>query len=165
MQPHADILDQRRITGRSVRSIGAAARRHRGSADRLQYQLPAFATGMGLCQHRRRHGCRGQFGKEAIPLPSRAGKINPVANDTESQVPQAPKPEPKKQVKVPDEDAIPLKSRLAKKQPRPEAPQRYRSAEPPRQSGVQPGCASRGFSYLRKAWVWRRRCWRQQRVR
>jgi protein TonB len=67
---------------------------------------------------------------KTIPLPSRAGKINPVANDTESQVPQAPKPEPKKQVKVPDEDAIPLKSRLAKKQPRPEAPQRYRPEAP-----------------------------------
>lgn len=67
---------------------------------------------------------------KTIPLPSRAGKINPVANDTDSQVPQAPKPEPKKQVKIPDEDAIPLKSRLAKKQPRPEAPQRYHSEAP-----------------------------------
>jgi TonB family protein len=63
---------------------------------------------------------------KTIPLPSRAGIKNPVANDTESQVPQAPKLEPKKQIKVPDEDAIPLKSRLAKNQPRPEAPQRYR---------------------------------------
>jgi TonB family protein len=68
---------------------------------------------------------------KTIPLPSRAGKINPVANDTESQVPQAPKPEPKKQAKLPDEDAIPLKSRLAKKQPRPEAPQRYRPEPAP----------------------------------
>lgn len=67
---------------------------------------------------------------KTIPLPSRAGIVNPVANDTESQVPQAPKPEPKKQAKVPDEDAIPLKSRLAKKQPRPEAPQRYRPQPP-----------------------------------
>lgn len=67
---------------------------------------------------------------KTIPLPSRAGKINPVANDTDSQVPQAPKPEPKKQVKLPDENAIPLKSRLAKKQPRPEAPQRYHSEAP-----------------------------------
>jgi len=66
---------------------------------------------------------------KTIPLPSRAGKVNPVANDTESQVPQAPKPEPKKQVKVP-EDAVPIPSRLAKKQPKPEAPQRYRP-EPP----------------------------------
>ena len=32
---------------------------------------------------------------KTIPLPSRAGIVNPVANDTESQVPQAPKPEPK----------------------------------------------------------------------
>ena len=62
---------------------------------------------------------------KTIPLPSRAGQINPVANDTESQVPQAPQPEPKKQVKVPDEDAIPLKSRLAKKQPKPEVSQKW----------------------------------------
>ena len=51
---------------------------------------------------------------------------NPVANDTESQVPQAPKPEPKKQVKAPEENAIPLKSRTAKKQPQQQAEQRYR---------------------------------------
>lgn len=62
---------------------------------------------------------------KTIPLPARAGQINPVANDTESQVPQEPKVEPKKQVKVPDEDAIPLKSRLAKKQPKPEASQKW----------------------------------------
>jgi protein TonB len=67
---------------------------------------------------------------KTIPLPSRAGIKNPVANDTESQVPQAPKPEPKKQVKVPDEDAVPLKSRFAKKQPRPEALQRFRPQQP-----------------------------------
>src|ERR1700735_1069824 len=71
---------------------------------------------------------------KTIPLPSRAGKVNPVANDTESQVPQAPKPEPKKEIKVPD-NAIPLKSRLAKKQPRPQALQRYRP-EPPVQNQV-----------------------------
>lgn len=64
---------------------------------------------------------------KSIPLPSRAGRINPVASDTESEVPQAsaPKPEPKKQVKVPD-NAIPLKSRLAKNQPKPEVSHVYR---------------------------------------
>lgn len=67
---------------------------------------------------------------KTIPLPSRAGHVNPVANDTESLVPQAPKPEPKKQIKVP-EKAIPLPSRLAKRQPRPEASQRYRPEPPP----------------------------------
>lgn len=62
---------------------------------------------------------------KTIPLPSRAGQINPVANDTESQVPQAPKPEPKKQVKVSDEDAVPIKSKLAKKQPKPQVSQTW----------------------------------------
>lgn len=64
---------------------------------------------------------------KTIPLPSRAGKINPVANDTESQVPQTPtpKPQPKVEVKVP-EKAIPLPSKLARKQPQPEVSHVYR---------------------------------------
>lgn len=65
-----------------------------------------------------------------IPLPSRAGPVNPVANDTESQVQQAPKPEPKKQVKEPEPKAIPMKSRVAERQPRQQAPQRYRPYPP-----------------------------------
>src|ERR1039458_6866509 len=72
---------------------------------------------------------------KSIPLPSRSGRVNPVANDTESQVQQAPKPEPKKQVKVPEEKAIPLKSRAAQKQPKQQAQQRYRS-EPLRENQV-----------------------------
>jgi protein TonB len=63
---------------------------------------------------------------KSIPLPSHSGRVNPVANDTESQVPQAAKPEPKKQVKVPDEKATPLKSRTAQKQPKQQVQQRYR---------------------------------------
>jgi len=65
----------------------------------------------------------GGFGSVAvnavpsIPLPNRGSLPNPVANDTESQVPQAPskvkvKPQPK--VKAPDPDAIPIKSRNAR---------------------------------------------------
>lgn len=66
---------------------------------------------------------------KTIPLPARAGHINPVANETESLVPQAPKPEPKKQVKAP-ENAIPIKSRFAKEQPKPQAQQHYRPQPP-----------------------------------
>ncbi|HUA22253.1 MAG TPA: TonB family protein [Bryobacteraceae bacterium] len=64
---------------------------------------------------------------KSIPLPSRAGPVNPVANDTEFQVPQPPKPEPRRQVKVPPKEAIPLPSRVPKRrpQPQPEAPERY----------------------------------------
>ncbi|HTW65025.1 MAG TPA: TonB family protein [Bryobacteraceae bacterium] len=69
---------------------------------------------------------------KTIPLPSRAGHINPVANDTESLVPQAPKPEPKRQVRQIDEKAIPLsRHRMIKPQPRQQALQRYHPEPPP----------------------------------
>jgi protein TonB len=62
---------------------------------------------------------------KSIPLPARTGQLNPVANDSESQVPQPiAKPQPRTQVAVP-EKAIPIPSRLAKKQPKPEATQHY----------------------------------------
>jgi protein TonB len=65
-----------------------------------------------------------------IPLPSRAGPVSPVANDTENQVQQPPKPEPKKQLKEPEPKAIPMKSRVIERQPKPQAPQRYRPYPP-----------------------------------
>jgi len=71
----------------------------------------------------------------SIPLPSRAGHINPVANDTEFQVPQPPKPQPRRQVKEAPEKAIPLPSRRVKRQPRPEAPETYHP-EPIQQNQV-----------------------------
>src|SRR5580698_6123178 len=130
MQQHADILDQHEsLGGPFVQSVLL----HAAIAGALILSTISF-------QHSRQvWGSANTAAGTAvainsvktIPLPSRAGKVNPVANDTESQVPQAPKPEPKKQLKVPDEDAIPLKSRLAKKQPRPEAPQRYHNEPPP----------------------------------
>jgi len=53
-----------------------------------------------------------------IPLPARTGRPNPVANDTQSQVPQAPKPAPKEQVKTPEpeETTISLKGKPAAKE-------------------------------------------------
>ncbi len=80
------------------------------------------------------HG--GRFGAVAvtpvgsIPLPNRASVPNPVANDTESQVPQAPpkpkvKPQPKPKELPPDPDAIPLKMRNSRRP----APEQNRWAE------------------------------------
>src|ERR1700687_4997600 len=64
-----------------------------------------------------------------IPLPSHPGRVNPVANSTESIVPQAPKPEPKKQLKAPEPDAIPLHARLPDKpSPHQTSPPRYPAA-------------------------------------
>jgi protein TonB len=51
-----------------------------------------------------------------IPLPPRAGPINPLANDTQSQVPAPPpdvRPQPKQEAPKDEPDAIPLKSRQA----------------------------------------------------
>ncbi len=125
MQPHADILDQRESLGapfvQSVllhAAIAAALIVSSISFEHSRQQWGSTNTGAGTAV--------AINSVKTIPLPARAGIKNPVANDTESRVPQAPKPEPKKQVKIPEEDAVPLKSRLAKKQPRPEAPQRYR---------------------------------------
>jgi protein TonB len=67
---------------------------------------------------------------KTIPLRSRVGPLNPVANDAESVVPQIPKPEPRKQVKAPEPKAIPLPSRLAKQQPKPESQQHYQAVQP-----------------------------------
>lgn len=61
-----------------------------------------------------------------IPLANRGGLENPVANDTESLVPEAPNPKakPAPKVKAPPPDAIPLRSE--------------RDLTPPRNSGSQP---------------------------
>src|SRR6266851_222859 len=56
-----------------------------------------------------------------IPMMTRSGEVNPVANDTESQAPQAPpKPKPVLKEKAPEPDAIPLRSRATPKRPSPE---------------------------------------------
>ena len=73
-----------------------------------------------------------------IPLPNRGGPVNPVANDTQSQVPTPPvpkeKPKPAPKVKALPPDAIPLKSerapakRVAEVQPQPQ-PNKFREKQ------------------------------------
>src|SRR5271154_7081665 len=125
MQEHADILDQQELLGgafvQSVLLHAAVAGALILSSISFQHSRQVWgsantAAGTAVAIN----------SVKTIPLPSRAGKINPVANDTESLVPQEskPKPEPKKQVDVP-EKAIPLPSKFSKKQPRPEASKTY----------------------------------------
>ena len=71
----------------------------------------------------------GGFGSVAvnavpsIPIPSRNTAPNPVANDTQSQVPQAPaKPKPQPKAPAPDPNAIALKGK--------KAPERKQAAPP-----------------------------------
>ena len=56
---------------------------------------------------------------KTIPLPSRPGPVNPVANDTEQLVPQKPVVQPKKQAKAEPEKAIPLLPKKRKVDTRP----------------------------------------------
>ena len=64
------------------------------------------------------HASTGSVGVNAvksIPIPRREGPVNPLANDTESVVPQAPAPvKLQKQVKAPPEKAIPIPDKLEK---------------------------------------------------
>lgn len=70
---------------------------------------------------------------ERIPLQSRQGRVNPVANDTESQIAPAPVKQPKSVAKE-DPDAIALKSRnTPKKNAAPQSPQKYSSEPRPNQ--------------------------------
>jgi protein TonB len=129
MQQHADILDQPESLGfplvQSVLLHAAVAAALIISSISFQHSRQVWGSANTSAGN-----AVAVNAVKSIPLPARAGTVNPVANDTESQVPQAPKPEPKKQARIADEDAVPLKSRLAKKQPRPEAQQRYRPQPP-----------------------------------
>ena len=61
-------------------------------------------------------GSVGITAVKQIPLPTRSGAANPLANDTESRVPQPPKPQPKV-VRAPEPEAIPLRGRKAQQRP------------------------------------------------
>lgn len=56
---------------------------------------------------------------KSIPMPGRTGPIQRVANDTKSQVPAPPKPEPKRHVAKEDPTAIALKSKRATEREKP----------------------------------------------
>jgi protein TonB len=113
MTPHADILDQpERLKGPLAGSIilhvsiAAAVLAYTwiGPGKR---ELWGDVNGGGI-------GSVAVNVVAAVPLPARSGRLNPVANDTESVVPTPPpKPKAKLAVKEPEPDAIPLKSRNA----------------------------------------------------
>jgi len=59
-------------------------------------------------------GAVGVTAVKSIPLPARTGAMNRVANDTKSQVPSPPKPEPGKTVRRDEPDAVALRTKGAK---------------------------------------------------
>ena len=118
MAGHADILDQPEPLGRSF--VFAIV---------LHVSVAAAVLGLNVVGHRKPemwgdpHG--GGIGSVTvtpvakIPLPSRGGLVNPVANDTESRVPEPPeKAKPTAAEKEPDPTAIAIKSKRAKERER-----------------------------------------------
>jgi periplasmic protein TonB len=115
---HADILDQPEPLGRSfVFAIG------------LHLSVVAAVIGLNVVGHRKpemwgdpQGGGMGSVTVTPvakIPLPSRGGLVNPVANDTESRVPEPPeKTKPSAAEREPDPSAIAIKSRRAKERER-----------------------------------------------
>jgi len=115
MAPHVDILDEPEpLKGPLAGSIA------------LHISVAMVVTLVSVVGGRREYwGDRNSGGGNPmlvnvvgqVPLPSRGGLVNPVANDTKSEVPE-PKPDKVQRTKVPEPepDAIPLQSR---KQPRP----------------------------------------------
>jgi protein TonB len=117
MSPHVDILDQSESLGRPF--LGAIV---------LHLGVALLVVGAGVVGHRAVTQWGDPLGGgpgsvsvnvvNKIPLPARSGIVNPVANDTESVVPEPPaKAKPTPRVKAPEPDAIPLKSRNAAKRP------------------------------------------------
>ncbi len=114
--PHVDILDEPEpLKGPLTGSIA------------LHVSVALALTLVSIIGGRREYwGDRNSGGGSAmivnvvgqVPLPAHGGIVNPVANDTQSEVPE-PKPDKVQQTKVkePEPDAIPLPSRTAPKKP------------------------------------------------
>ena len=135
MNPRVDILDERESLGAPfIESV-------------LLHAAIAAALFLSTYTFQRSHQQFGSLMTQAgsavpvtavktIPLPQRAGIVNPVANDTESVVPQPPKPQPRKQAKAPEPKAVPLKSRHVDTRSLEDlSPQRYRP-QPPKPNQV-----------------------------
>lgn len=138
MAGHVEVLDEREsIRGAVLRSIG------------LHLGIAALAIGWAAVKDGGRierwgdpnslgGGAVGITPVATIPLPQREGRINRVANDTESQVPAPPpKPQPKPAAPPkPAPDAIPLKSRSPQRTPAPQQERKYSSVPDPKPNQV-----------------------------
>jgi len=77
------------------------------------------------------HASSGSVGVsivKTIPIPRREAPDNPLANDSESNTPQAPAPvKPQPQVKIPEAKAIPIPEKIQRKpSPKMQSPTAYR---------------------------------------
>jgi TonB family protein len=136
MGTHLDILDQHEPLGKPFLSSLAFHVLLFGS-------VAAFSYVSGTTEHL---GDPKSMGGGAvaitpvskIPLPSRQGRENPVANDTHSVIPAKPDKVEKTKAPEPDPDAISLRSRKEQKrlQDRIAAKQKYTALKDPKENQV-----------------------------
>jgi TonB family protein len=115
MSQYLDTLDQSESLGKQwMASIGV----HVGVLGLLLFS--------GLNLHKRNDwgsptpggGAVGVNVVHSIPLPARPGRVNPLANDSNTTVPlPPPKAKPAAKAKEPEPDSIPLKSKKSDKKP------------------------------------------------
>jgi TonB family protein len=121
MSSHVDILEQREslrtpflvsVAAHAVVFALIVVHATIGERGRVSWGTPHSLGG----------GSVGITAVSQIPLPARSGEKNPLANDTESRVPQMPeakpKPQPKAAVPKPDMSAIPLPGAATRPAPR-----------------------------------------------
>src|SRR5581483_3945780 len=113
MSQYLDTFDQRESLGKQwVASLAL----HAGVVGLLVVSGYSFHKGNNWGSPNPGGGAMSVGVVKSIPLPSRQGLTNPLANDTNTTVPLPPpkaKPEPKS--KVPEADAIPIPSKKADK--------------------------------------------------
>jgi protein TonB len=130
MARHVDVLDEREsLRGPFLGSLGL----HAGifGALALMALMPLGKREPWGDPNSFGGGAVGITPVKSLPFPARTGPKNPVANDTQSQVPSPPKPEPKAMKAArEDPEAIALKSKKAKS--RPEREERWASTKAPR---------------------------------
>ncbi len=129
MAPHVDILDQPdRLAGSFLGSLGfhvglILVLLFYGVLFRHHVEQWGSPTGGGM-------GAVAVNPVARIPLPARQSPENPVANQTESQVPTPPpKLHPKARVVEPEPEAIPIQGRNAQKHPVESAPNKFRAQQ------------------------------------
>src|SRR5207248_8820352 len=102
MPSHVDILDQPERLGKPL--LGSVVLHVAVFAAILAASLASSRSTENWGSINGGGGSVGVSVVKEIPLPARSGPVNPVANDTESMIPQPP-PEPKKEtVKPPEPD-------------------------------------------------------------
>jgi len=117
MAAHVDILEQRdslkrpftvSVAMHAALFGGIAAYTMIGAHNHVSWGNPHSLGG----------GSVGINAVSQIPLPARSGAANLLANDTESRVPMAPKPQ-QKAAQAPQPDAIALRGRQTRERPKP----------------------------------------------